>query len=114
MFYDRFNKIRLPAIIESLYPPVFTRNRNGEKIIDIATCDQVGFEKHGIVIPEDITLEMIRECWINPYHIDRKSQIETYQVKSSDGKKDHTVKLENGRYTCDCKGFMFRGNCARY
>jgi hypothetical protein len=91
--------------IESIYPPFLGTNLKGERIIDA-----VGFCHFLVVTDDRLTLDILRSYWINPYKI-IKSEIKTFNVPSSDGKKDYTVKLENGVYSCDCKGFMFRNSC---
>ena len=52
----------------------------------------------------DLTLERYRWCLSNEFD-------EHYVGSDSDPSKQYLVRFTRGHWSCDCKGFQFRGNC---
>lgn len=51
----------------------------------------------------DLTYENYRWCLSNEYA--------EFEMDSSGGEDIYTVRFNRGHWTCNCKGFQFRGNC---
>jgi hypothetical protein len=111
MKYD-LTKYGLPAIIDAIYPPNISINPNGDKVVSLPGLIDRSISNHYIV-PEEVTLDMVRSCWINSWRKEIvKVEEKIVEVKSSDGKKTYIVKKDSeGKLSCTCTGFGFRGKC---
>lgn len=95
--------IYLPEKLEHIYRPVKVTILDKTYII----CN--GWYPVPLDIA-DLVLEEAHKRWIDPYEV-RVEAKKTFKIISDSG-SEHTVTLENGVYSCDCKGFMFRRSCS--
>ena len=64
-------------------------------------------------IPKGTTIDEVRKYWIPDTSYDKreKGKNQIWHKKSSKGNKKYKVKLSDGKYSCECKGFQFNRNC---
>jgi len=53
----------------------------------------------------------VREAGVSSDSVDKLSDHKMWKIKSSKGDKTYNVILNDGDWTCSCKGFTFRKTC---
>lgn len=106
MIYSQKNINTLKAIT-SLMPPIIANLPTGKYAVFTGTDG--GWFK----LDSTVTLDMVRSRWQpwSPKNADTElSGNKSMKIQGSKGNM-YNVSIRNGRWTCDCIGFGFRGRC---
>lgn len=90
-------------IISHLPPHLIVSPLSGKKYI----------VPHWIEVPNETTLDEVQSRWVRPESKIPKasSELQEFEVKSTDGERTYKITFQNNLWTCTCKKFPFKKSC---